>query len=252
MLDEHPHQASIPFVEVRQLDKHFSVHRMFSRQKYIVKAVDRVSFVIQRGTIFGLVGESGCGKSTIGRLILQLIRPTSGQILMEGQDLTQLYKSDRSKVRRDVQIVFQDPYSALNPSMDVRNIIWEGLSKLPDMDRHRAGPAIQELIKNVGLSADFLHSYPHELSGGQRQRVGIARALSVNPKFLVADEPTSALDVSIQSQILDLLIELQQNMGLTILFISHDFGVIRYLCDQVGVMYLGQIVELGQTSDSVG
>jgi oligopeptide/dipeptide ABC transporter ATP-binding protein len=234
-----------PFLEVRHLSKHYKIRRLFSSQPYTVQAVDRVTFTIQSGEIFGLVGESGCGKSTVGRLVLRLIEPTAGQVLLKGEVISQKPSSGPGAIRRQMQIVFQDPYSSLNPSFDVRTIIWEGLRQVPGIARQEIDPTIIHLMDRVGLSPDFLRAHPHELSGGQRQRVGIARALSVNPQFLVADEPTSALDVSIQSQILDLFIELQQTMGLTILFISHDFSVIRYLCDRVGVMYLGQVVEMG-------
>lgn len=236
-------------VEARDLSKYFTITRPFSRSRYTVKAVDRVNLKIYRGQVFGLIGESGCGKSTIGRLLLRLTEATSGQVLLNGKDIMELKGEDLKKMRREMQIVFQDPYSSLNPAFDVRTILWEGLSKVPGINSRQANEQICELLERVGLSRNYINTYPHQLSGGQRQRVGIARALSVNPQFLVADEPTSALDVSIQAQILDLFIELQESLGLAILFISHDFSVIRYLCEQVAVMYLGQIVELGSTRE---
>ncbi len=236
-----------PLVEVRGLCKYFQVRRAFSRTRYEVKAVDRVDLEIRRGEVFGLVGESGCGKSTVGRLLLRLLLPTSGQVLFAGDDIARKRGEELATMRRRMQIVFQDPYSSLNPSFDVRGILWEGLSKVPGLGRRQAEERMLDLVSTVGLLKEHLRAHPHELSGGQRQRVGIARALSVNPQFLVADEPTSALDVSIQSQILNLFIDLQQSHGLTMLFISHDIGVVRYLCDRVAVMYLGQIVEQGPT-----
>jgi oligopeptide/dipeptide ABC transporter ATP-binding protein len=232
-------------LETRSLCKYFEVRHFFSRGQSPVKAVDRVDLRIRRGEVFGLVGESGCGKSTVGRLLLRLLAPTSGQILLAGEDIAAKQGQSLGAMRREIQIVFQDPYSSLNPSFDVRTILWEGLSKVPGMTRGQASQRIVELMKMVGLAEDHISAYPHELSGGQRQRVGVARALSVNPQLLVADEPTSALDVSIQSQILNLFVDLKQTMSLTMLFISHDLSVIRYLCDRVAVMYLGQIVEQG-------
>ena len=249
MLRETSTPSVVPLVQVRDLSKYFTVRRPFSRSQYTVKAVDRVALQIQNGQVFGLVGESGCGKSTLGRLLLRLIEPTLGKILFRGQDILELSGKDMAEIRRSMQIVFQDPYSSLNPAFSVRTILWEGLSKVPGVNPDNADEQLGELLERVGLSKEYLGAYPHELSGGQRQRVGVARALSVNPQFLVADEPTSALDVSIQAQILNLFIELQQQLDLAILFISHDFSVIRYLCEQVAVMYLGQIVEKGITQE---
>lgn len=234
-----------PILATRDLCKYFDMRRPFSMLHYTVKAVDRVTLNIQRGEAFGLVGESGCGKSTVGRLLLRLLEPTAGEMLFNGRDITGIKGADLAAFRRGIQIIFQDPYSSLNPSFTVRKILWEGLSKIPGVESRHADQVLSELVGKVGLSPEYLSAHPHELSGGQCQRVGIARALSVNPNVLIADEPTSALDVSIQAQILDLIIELKQNLGLTILFISHDFSVIRYLCDRVAVMYLGQIVEQG-------
>ena len=234
-------------LETRDLCKYYNVQRPFSRERYTVKAVDHVNLQVRKGEVFGLVGESGCGKSTIGRLILRLIQATQGTVLFNQQDILSLKKQALVEMRRQMQIVFQDPYSSLNPSFSVRSILLEGLTRRPDWQPREATERLGELIERVGLSREYLTMYPHQLSGGQRQRVGVARALSVDPQFMVADEPTSALDVSIQAQILDLFIDLQQRLGLAILFISHDFSVIRYLCERVAVMYLGQIVEEGAT-----
>jgi oligopeptide/dipeptide ABC transporter ATP-binding protein len=249
MLTETPLSPANLLVDARNLSKYYTIMRPFSRSRYTVKAVDRVNLQIQRGQVFGLVGESGCGKSTIGRLLLRLVEATSGQVMFNGKDVLSLKGEGLAEMRRAMQIVFQDPYSSLNPAFNVRTILWEGLSKVPGANPRQADEPLGELMERVGLSREYLRAFPHELSGGQRQRVGVARALSVNPQFLVADEPTSALDVSIQAQILDLFIELQQKLGLAMLFISHDFSVVRYLCEQVAVMYLGQIVEQGNTRD---
>lgn len=234
-----------PLVEARNLSRQFTVRRAFGSAHQTVKAVDDVTLRIGHGEIFGLVGESGCGKSTIGRLLLRLLEPTAGQLLFDGVDITHARGSALATLRRQMQIVFQDPFSSLNPSFDIRAILWEGLRRVPGMDRTRGERRIVELLETVGLRPEYARARPHELSGGQRQRVGIARALTVNPRFLVLDEPTSALDVSIQSQMLNLFVDLQQTMRLTLLFISHDLDVIRYLCDQIAVMYLGRIVEQG-------
>jgi oligopeptide/dipeptide ABC transporter ATP-binding protein len=236
-------------LETVGLCKYFEMRRPFSMERYAVKAVDRVNLKIRRGEVFGLVGESGCGKSTIGRLLLRLLEASAGKIIFNGKDITTFRGAELATMRRDMQIVFQDPYSSLNPSFDVRTILWEGLSKVPGMTSQQSNQVMAELIAKVGLSPEYLPAHPHELSGGQRQRVGVARALSVNPQILIADEPTSALDVSIQAQILDLFISLQEQLGLAMLFISHDFSVIRYLCERVAVMYLGQIFEQGRTRD---
>lgn len=248
MLPETP-LSTAPLLEAIHLCKYFTIMRPFSRSHYTVKAVDRVNLQIHRGQVFGLVGESGCGKSTIGRLLLRLVQPTAGQVKFNGNDIFMLKGEGLAEMRRAMQIVFQDPYSSLNPAFNVRTILWEGLSKVPGVDQRNANDRLGELMERVGLSREYLRALPHELSGGQRQRVGVARALTVNPQLLIADEPTSALDVSIQAQILDLFIELQQKLGLAILFISHDFSVIRYLSERVAVMYLGQIVEQGATQD---
>ncbi|MBI3637723.1 MAG: dipeptide ABC transporter ATP-binding protein [Candidatus Rokubacteria bacterium] len=233
-------------LEVRNLVKHFEVAgRMFGGGAGIVRAVDGVSLAIRRGETLGLVGESGCGKTTTGRCILQLERPTSGQIVFEGRDLTTLDESALRPVRRRMQVIFQDPYSSLNPRMTVGQIIAEPLAVhglVPD--RARRAARVRELLDRVGLLAQHAHRYPHQLSGGQRQRVGIARALAVEPALIVCDEPVSALDVSIQAQIINLLEDLQEDFGLTYLFVAHDLSVVRHISDRVAVMYLGKIVEL--------
>ncbi|MBC9784830.1 dipeptide ABC transporter ATP-binding protein [Heliobacterium chlorum] len=230
---------------VNDLRKHFPIKGgLFGRTVGTVKAVDGVSFSIKRGETLGLVGESGCGKSTTGMMVLRLLEPTSGDILFEGENVAQFNKSRLKDFRRQAQIVFQDPYASLNPRMSVGDIIAEpmilhGIAKGPDLTKR-----VEKLLRLVGLGPHHGRRYPHEFSGGQRQRVGIARALAVNPKLIVCDEPVSALDVSIQSQILNLLVELQQEMGLTYLFIAHGLNVIKHISDRIGVMYLGKMVEL--------
>jgi oligopeptide/dipeptide ABC transporter ATP-binding protein len=233
----------VTLIEVEDLTKHFSPQRLLSRgPRRSVRAVDGVSFGIVKGRTFGLVGESGCGKSTLARLLLGLIQPSGGAIRFDGRSIVGLHGKDLAAVRRQVQIIFQDPYSSLNPSFSVRTIIWEAMRHTPGGSRSPRS-AYQELLDLVGLPGTVLERYPHELSGGQRQRVSIARALSVRPTFIVADEPVSALDVSLQSQIMNLLIRIQAELSLTYLVISHDLNVIRYICDDVAVMYLGKIVE---------
>ena len=241
-----------PFVEVRDLVKHFPLTRgvVFQKQVGAVHAVDGVSFDVKRGETFGLVGETGCGKSTTARMILRLIDPTGGSIRVEGEEITDLRGEALKRLRREMQMIFQDPYSALNPRKTVGSIIAEpfvvhGLKE----DREERRRAVQDLMEQVGLNPEHYNRYPHEFSGGQRQRIGVARALALRPKLLVADEPVSALDVSIQSQILNLLRDLQRELDLTLIFISHDLSVVRHMCDRVAVMYLGKIVELARNDD---
>jgi oligopeptide transport system ATP-binding protein len=233
-------------LEVRDLVKHFEVGGgLFGGPPGLVKAVDGVSFAIRRGETLGLVGESGCGKTTTGRCILQLERPTSGQVLFEGVDLTKLGQVELRAVRRRVQVIFQDPYSSLNPRMTVGQIIAEPLGVHGIVPERRAREArMKSLLDRAGLLPAMALRYPHELSGGQRQRVGIARALAMEPSLIVCDEPVSALDVSIQAQIINLLEELQAEFGLTYLFVAHDLSVVRHISDRVAVMYLGKIVEI--------
>ncbi len=233
-------------LEVKDLVKHFPTKSkgMFSKRTGVVKAVDGVSFSIQRGETLGLVGESGCGKSTTGRLILRLIEPTSGEVAFDGTDVRGLGKRDLRALRREMQIVFQDPYASLNPRMTVGQIVGEPLDVHGVPNGGGKQQRIQELLDVVGLSAYHASRYPHEFSGGQRQRIGIARALAVNPKLIVCDEPVSALDVSIQAQVINLLQDLQANLGLTYLFIAHDLSVVKHISDRVAVMYLGRLVEL--------
>ena len=238
-------------LEIRNLKKHFPVGEgLFSRGKGAVKAVDGVNLSINEGETLGLVGESGCGKSTLGRTILRLIEPTSGEINFLGKNLLSLSNRELRDARRDMQIIFQDPYASLNPRMRVGDIVGEGLEihKLAKGKARRE--RVMELLHQVGLREDHYDRYPHEFSGGQRQRIGIARALAVNPKFIVCDEPVSSLDVSIQAQIINLLQELQEKMHLTYLFISHDLRVVEHISHRVAIMYLGKVVEIAK-SDTI-
>jgi len=238
-------------VKVRNLVKYFPIHRgLMMRQVGAVQAVDGLNFDIYKGETLGLVGESGCGKSTTGRAILQLLEPTDGQVWYEEKELTALNKSDLRKSRRDMQMIFQDPYASLNPRMTVGNIIGEPLQIHNIGDNKSRKERIQELLGLVGLNPFFINRYPHEFSGGQRQRIGVARALATNPSFIVADEPISALDVSIQAQVVNLLDDLKVDLGLTYLFIAHDLSMVRYISDRVAVMYLGRIVELSSRDET--
>ncbi|HEX6290466.1 MAG TPA: dipeptide ABC transporter ATP-binding protein [Herpetosiphonaceae bacterium] len=237
-------------LDVRDLKMYFPITRgiVFQRQVGAVKAVDGISMTIKRGETLGLVGESGCGKSTAGRAILQLYKPTAGEVIFNGRDLTKLNSNEMRRTRRDVQMIFQDPYASLNPRMTVGDIVGEpirvhGLRKGSKAVRDR----VQELLQLVGLNPYFVNRYPHEFSGGQRQRIGIARALAVEPDFVVCDEPVSALDVSIQAQVINLLEDLQDQLGLTYLFIAHGLSVVKHISDRVAVMYLGRIVELADS-----
>jgi len=238
-------------LEIRNLKKHFPVGEgLFSRGKGAVKAVDGVNLSIEEGETLGLVGESGCGKSTLGRAILRLIEPTSGEINFLGKNLLSLSQRELRETRREMQIIFQDPYASLNPRMRVGDIVGEGL----EIHKLAKGKAkrdrVMELLHQVGLRDDHFDRYPHEFSGGQRQRIGVARALAVNPKFIVCDEPVSSLDVSIQAQIINLLQELQEKMHLTYLFISHDLRVVEHISHRVAIMYLGKVVEIAK-SDTI-
>jgi oligopeptide/dipeptide ABC transporter ATP-binding protein len=228
-----------PLVEIIDLKKHFPVPH-----KQVVRAVDGVSFTINRGETLGLVGESGCGKTTVGRCILRLIEPTSGEIRFDGRDLLSLDRGEMRALRRRMQIIFQDPYSSLNPRMKVGSIISEPLEIHRVGDRRERKDRVAELLRVVGLDPDYANRYPHQFSGGQRQRIGIARALALNPDFIVADEPVSALDVSVQAQVVNLMQDLQERFGLTYLFISHGLAVVKHISTRVGVMYLGKLVEL--------
>jgi ABC-type oligopeptide transport system ATPase subunit len=235
------------FVEVRNLTKHFERGGGLLRPKSIVRAVDDVTFSIDEGETFGLVGESGSGKSTTGRCMLRLIEPTSGEVLFRGENVLAFNRGRMRAARRDMQMVFQDPFSSLNPRMRVGDIVEEPLiiHRIGSKAERRA--KVAELFTLVGLDAAALPRYPHEFSGGQRQRIGLARALALNPSFVIADEPVSALDVSIQAQVVNLLMDLQQRLGLTYLFVAHDLRLVRHICSRVAVMYLGKIVEMGVT-----
>src|SRR5215216_360645 len=237
-------------VEVKNLKKHFPLGgSVLGAGGDMVRAVDDVSFSIRQGETFGLVGESGCGKSTTGRCILRLIEPTSGEVEFDGQDLLSLGKNELRRLRRDVQIIFQDPYSSLNPRMRVGEIIEEPLIIHEIANRRGRRDRVAELLGLVGLDAGHAERYPHEFSGGQRQRIGIARALALNPRFIVCDEPVSALDVSVQAQVVNLLQDLQEQLGLTYLFISHGLSVVEHISTRVGIMYLGKLVEVASSEE---
>ena len=244
--------SSEVLLKVRDLEMHFPITQgvLFQRQVGAIRAVDGLNLDLYQGETLGLVGESGCGKSTTGRAILQLHRPTKGSVQFEGVELTEASGQDLRRMRRRMQMIFQDPYASLNPRMTVGSIVGEPL------DVHNLGNSraerqerVQELLQIVGLNPYFVNRYPHEFSGGQRQRIGVARALAVSPSFIVCDEPISALDVSIQAQVINLLVDLQADLGLTYLFIAHDLSVVRHISTRIAVMYLGKIVELAERSE---
>jgi oligopeptide transport system ATP-binding protein len=244
--------SSEPILRVEDLKVHFPVTKgiIFQRQVATVKAVDGVSFTIRRGETLGLVGESGSGKSTTGLAVLRMLTPTAGRIVFEGQDIAPHRGAELLNVRRRMQMVYQDPYGSLNPRMTIRSIVGEPLAVHGlDSDRKAAREKIAELIASVGLLPDMADRYPHEFSGGQRQRIGIARALALEPSLLIADEPVSALDVSIQAQVINLFMDLQERLGLTYLFIAHDLAVVRHISTRIAVMYLGRLVEIADRDE---
>ncbi len=235
-------------VDIRGIKKYFPIHKgLLSRVVGQVKAVDDVSLAIRQGETFGLVGESGCGKSTLGRVILRLQGATEGEVIYQGRDIHSLRGQELRKLREEMQIIFQDPFGSLNPRFLVKDIIGEPLRVHRNLSSKEIDDRVVELMELVGLDASRRNRYPHEFSGGQRQRIGIARAIALNPKFIVADEAVSALDVSVQSQVINLLMKLQRELGLTFLFIAHGLNVVRHISDRVGVMYLGKLVEVGET-----
>ena len=237
-------------LSVEHVKTYFDVTKGPFSRKQIVKAVDDVSFTIKEGETYGLVGESGCGKSTLGRTLVQIYRATEGRICYKGRDISTLTQNDRKEFTREVQMIFQDPYASLNPRMTVGEIIKEPMEihKILSTSREREERAA-ELLKTVGLKPDHIRRYPHEFSGGQRQRISIARTLALNPKFIICDEPISALDVSIQAQIINLLKEIQENMGISYLFVAHDLSMVNYISHRIGVMYLGHLVEEGDADE---
>lgn len=232
-------------LQVTDLKKYFPVNKgiVFSRKTGDVKAVDGVTFTVNRGETFGIVGESGCGKSTTGRLVMQLLRPTAGSVIFDGKELTTMNKEELRQLRKEIQMVFQDPYASLDPRKTVENIIMEPLVIHNIGTKEEQQAKVYDLLAKVGLNPSHAKRYPHEFSGGQRQRIGIARALALDPKLIICDEPVSALDVSIQAQIINLLKELQAEFNYTFIFISHDLSVVKHICDRIGVMYLGKMVE---------
>ncbi|WP_096438081.1 ABC transporter ATP-binding protein [Alteribacter populi] len=243
-------QKSEHLLEIKELKKYYPVRGGFFRRRIgDVKAVDNISFDLKRGETFGLVGESGCGKSTAGRTITRLFKPTSGEIFFEGENITNIYGSKLRNMRKDIQMVFQDPYASLNPKMMVGSIVSEPILNYRNVSEKKVRDEVMDLLTKVGLPEDAYFKYPHEFSGGQRQRIGIARALALKPKLIVADEPVSALDVSVQSQVLNLLKSLQKEFNLTLLFIAHDLSVVKHMSDRIGVMYLGNLVEVADADE---
>ena len=237
-------------LEVNNLTKHFPIFGgVFSRKKGDVRAVQDVSFKLKKGETLGLVGESGCGKSTLARTIIRLEEATSGEVIFQGKDLLNCSRKEMFKQRRDIQMIFQDPYSSLNPRMTVGEIVREPLTVHKIGKRSERRDKVVDLFESVGLSEDMVNRYPHEFSGGQRQRVGIARALALQPRVILADEPVSALDVSVQAQVINLLVRLQKEFDLTYVFISHDLSVVEYISDSIAIMYLGRIVEIGSKEE---
>ena len=236
-------------LQVRDLKKYFYRERMFSSDKKPIRAVDGISFSIRKGETLGLVGESGCGKTTAGKTVLRLIEPTSGQVLFKDQDILRLDRETLRRIRPRMQFIFQDPYESLNPRMRVCEIVGEGLEVHQLARGAEKARRVSEILEKVGLHAQDTQRYPHEFSGGQRQRIGIARAVSLHPELIVADEPVSALDVSIQAQILNLLMDLRDQFGLTYLFISHDLRIVKHISDRIAVMYMGKIVEMAGAED---
>ena len=243
-------KSKTPLLEVKDLKKWFPAKKSpFSREKVLFEAVDGVSFTLNEGETLGVVGESGCGKSTMGRSVLRLLEPTGGQVIFNGVDYTALKDKELRDSRKELQIIFQDPYASLDPRMTIGDIIAEPLDiqlKLPAKERMQR---VLETMERAGLNTRFVNRYPHEFSGGQRQRIGIARAIVLNPKIMVCDEPVSALDVSIQAQVINLLMDLQKEMGMAYIFISHDLSVIKHISDRVAVMYLGHLVEIADKKD---